>query len=186
MLSRAALRQLMAHAANAGSLQDVYHTALRSVQEALNVERASLLVFDANGTMRFVAWSGLSEEYRTAVDGHSPWSVGETAATPLLVSDVEQDRSLSVYTPIFRRENIRALAFVPLQFGTRLLGTFMLYYRQPHTFSDAEIAIAEQIADHVTFALRASQRRRRARIPSGRRAGTAATGGDGGGPARGQ
>ena len=75
MLSRIALRQLMAQAASAGSLQAVYDAALRGVQKALNVERASLLVFDASGTMRFVAWSGLSDAYRTAVDGHSPWSV---------------------------------------------------------------------------------------------------------------
>ena len=74
MLSRDALRQLMAEAAGAGSLQTVYQTALRGVQEALNVDRASLLVFDAAGKMRFVAWSGLSGRYRKAVDGHSPWS----------------------------------------------------------------------------------------------------------------
>ena len=153
MLSRIALRQLMAQAASAGSLQAVYDAALRGVQEALNVERASLLVFDASGTMRFVAWSGLSDAYRTAVDGHSPWSVDETAATPLRVPDIEQDASLTHDVPIFRREDIRALAFVPLQFGTRLLGKFMLYSREPYAFSDAEIAVAEQIADHVASAL---------------------------------
>jgi|RhiMethySRZTD1v2_1073278.scaffolds.fasta_scaffold01619_12 PAS domain S-box-containing protein len=143
----------MANAASAGSLQAVYDTALRGVQETLNVERASLLAFDVTGTMRFVAWSGLSDEYRAAVDGHSPWSVNDTAATPVLVSDIERDASVALYAPIFRRESIRALAFIPVQFGTRLLGKFMLYYREPHTFSDAEIAIAEQIADHVAFAL---------------------------------
>jgi PAS domain S-box-containing protein len=143
----------MGQAAAADSLQAVYQTALRAVQEALDVERASLLVFDDSGTMRFVAWSGLSDEYRKAVDGHSPWSADETAATPLMVSDAELDPSLADYLPIFRRESIRALAFVPLQFGTRLLGKFMLYYREPHAFSDAEIALAQQITDHVAFAL---------------------------------
>jgi GAF domain-containing protein len=136
----------MANAASIGSLQAVYDTALRGVQDALNIERASLLVFDASGTMRFVAWSGLSDTYRATVDGHSPWSATETAAAPLLVSDIEQDSSIADYAPIFRRESIRALAFIPLQFGTRLLGKFMLYYHEPHTFSDVEIAIAERIS----------------------------------------
>ena len=102
--------------------------------------------------MRFVAWSGLSDAYRAAADGHSPWSATETAAMPILVSDVEQDASVAPFRPVFRREAIRALAFVPLQFGTRLLGKFMLYYREPHTFAESEIAIAQQIADHVAFA----------------------------------
>jgi PAS domain S-box-containing protein len=143
----------MGQAAAGRSLETVYQTALRCVQEALNVERASLLVFDAGGTMRFVAWSGLSDEYRAAVDGHSPWSADESAAMPVMVPDVEQDVSLVTYLPVFRRQSIRALAFVPLQFGMRLLGKFMLYYREPHAFSDTEIATAQQIADHVAFAL---------------------------------
>lgn len=152
MLSKNALRQLMAQAASAGSLQTVYQTALRGVQEALDIERASLLVFDAAGTMRFVAWSGLSDTYRAAVDGHSPWQSTDTATTSILISDIDADAAVAELRPIFRREDIRALAFVPLQFGTRLLGKFMLYYREPHRFTDSEIAIAEQIADHVAFA----------------------------------
>jgi PAS domain S-box-containing protein len=153
MLRQHAIRQLMAHAAGAGSLQAVYQTALRGVQEALDVERASLLVFDAGGTMRFVVWSGLSDAYRAAADGHSPWAADEAAAAPLLVPDVEDDPGLRPLIADLRREEIRALAFVPVQFGTRLLGKFMLYYRAPHTFTDAEIALAQQIADDVAFAL---------------------------------
>jgi PAS domain S-box-containing protein len=153
MLTRIALRQLMTHAASAGSLKDVYDAALRGVQEALNIERAALLVIDAGGTMRFVASSALSDEYRRAIDGHSPWSITDTNATPVLVADVELEPSLSVFVPVFRQEAIRALAFVPLQFGTRLLGKFTLCYREPHAFSETEVAVAEQIADHVAFAL---------------------------------
>src|SRR5215471_16589843 len=129
MLSRGALHRLVDQAADAGSLEAVYQTALRCVQDGLNVERASLLVLDTARSMRFVAWSGLSSEYRSAVDGHSPWSPDETNPTPVLVPDVEQDAALAAYLPLFRQEDIRALAFVPLQFGATLLGKFMLYYR---------------------------------------------------------
>ena len=153
MRLRGALHRLVDQAASGGSLDAVYQTALKCVQDGLSVERASLLVFDSTRTMRFVAWSGLSEEYRRAVDGHSPWRPEETNATPLLVEDVEQDAALAACLPAFRHESIRAVAFVPLQFGLSLLGKFMLYYREPHVFSDDEIAIAEQIADHVASAL---------------------------------
>ena len=118
-----------------------------------SVERASLLLFDAARTMRFVAWSGLSEEYRTAVDGHSPWSPDETNATPVAGLRRRARCLARGVSPVLRREGIRALAFVPLQFGSKLLGKFMLYYREPHAFSDEEIATAQQIADHVAFAL---------------------------------
>src|SRR5262245_37238287 len=152
MLSRS-LRKLLGEAASAGSLQSVYQTALSCVQDACSVERASILVFDADGVMRFVAWSSLSTEYRAAVEGHSPWSPSETNATPVVVPDVLSDAALKDYLPTLRREGIRALAFIPLRLGTKLLGKFMLYRDEPHEFTEDEIVTAEQIADHVAFAL---------------------------------
>ena len=129
---RAFLRELMENAARAGSLETVYQSALRCVERGIGVDRASLLLFDASGSMRFVAWSGLSEEYRRFVDGHSPWAQNETDAQPILVGDVMSDPFVASYVPIFRSEGIRAVAFIPLQFGSMLLGKFMLYYREPH------------------------------------------------------
>lgn len=151
--ARNLVRELMGHAARAGHLDSVYQSALECVQHGLGIERASLLLFDATGTMRFVAWSGLSDEYRAAVDGHSPWALGETNAAPILVSDVESDPSLAAYARVFQSEGIRALAFIPLQFSANLLGKFMLYYGEPHVFSMSEITTAEQIADYLVFAL---------------------------------
>jgi PAS domain S-box-containing protein len=150
---RTLLRELMGHAARAERLDSVYQSALRCVQHGLGIERASLLLFDTSGSMRFVAWSGLSDEYRRAVDGHSPWSINEAKAMPILVSDVACDPKIVAYAPVFEAEGIRALAFIPLQFGATLLGKFMLYYREPHVFSKSEIMAAEQIADYVVFAL---------------------------------
>jgi PAS domain S-box-containing protein len=143
----------MGHAASAGSLEAVYQAALQCVQFGIGVERASLLRFDASGSMRFVAWTGLSDEYRQAVEGHSPWTPEETNAVPLLISDTEKDPALAPYQSEFTREGIRALAFIPLQFGSRVLGKFMLYYAEPHEFSDEEISTAEQIANYVVLSL---------------------------------
>ena len=97
--ARTSLRELMKLAASAGSLDEVYQSALHSVQVGLGIERASLLLFDADGVMRFVAWSGLSDEYRRAVDGLSPWSQDDTGAEPIMISDISADLSLAGYAP---------------------------------------------------------------------------------------
>ena len=151
--SRTLLRELMGHAANAGSLDAVYEAALQGVKFQLGVDRASILLFDSAGTMRFVAWAGLSEAYRQAVDGHSPWTPDDINARPLLIGDVRKDPSLESLAATLEREEIRALAFVPLQFGAKLHGKFVLYYREPHRFSSAEIATAELIADYVVMSI---------------------------------
>jgi len=147
------LWQLMEEVARAGSAEQLYESALRCLRGILGVERASLLLFDESGTMRFVAWNGLSEEYRRAVDGHSPWRPDERAAAPVLVSDVRRDPALEGYGELLAREGIAALAFIPLQLADRLLGKFMLYYAEPHAFSEREISVARIVAGHIAYAL---------------------------------
>ena len=58
----------------ATSIEDVYEAALAAITRALGCDRASILLFDWAGVMRFVAWRGLSDRYRQAVEGHSPWT----------------------------------------------------------------------------------------------------------------
>lgn len=153
MPAKAALLELMDRVADADSLHEVYQSALNCLQVTLGLPRASLLVFDRQGVMRFVAWRGLSDAYRSAVDGHSPWQADESDASPVLVEDARLAADLAPFRLLFEQEQIRALAFIPLRFGSRLLGKFMLYYAEPHQFSAEEITIAETVAGHVSYAL---------------------------------
>ena len=66
---------LLTHAvARSETIEMVYEEALNALERSVKADRASVLVFDASGLMRFKAWRGLSEEYRQAVEGHSPWA----------------------------------------------------------------------------------------------------------------
>ena len=132
---------------------DIFDAALTAIDRSLGVDRASVLLFDAAGVMRFRAWRNLSDAYRHAVDGHSPWTPNTTDASPVLVEDVRRDPSLEGLLPVFAQEDIRALAFIPLGIGQRLLGKFMLYYAEPHAFTDHEVLTARTIAAHVAFAI---------------------------------
>lgn len=153
MPKRLVLRKLMDQVAGATSLQDVYDGALTCLHETLHLKRAAVLVFDQDHVMRFVASSGLSDSYRQAVEGHSPWSSDNRAPQPVLVSDVRSAPEFASFLPLFEQEQIAAVAFIPLCFGNKLLGKFMLYYRRPHEFADDELAVAETIAGHVAFAV---------------------------------
>jgi GAF domain-containing protein len=46
------------------TLAEIYEAALTAITQALRCDRASILLCDHAGIMRFVAWRGLSEEYR--------------------------------------------------------------------------------------------------------------------------
>jgi PAS domain S-box-containing protein len=137
----------------AEALPDLYDKALIAIADSLHVRRASILLFDQQGRMRFVAWQGLSDAYRAAVDGHSPWTPEQRDAVPLLIEDVAQaDLDPSLQTAI-THEGIGALAFIPLTYGGRLIGKFMVYFDRPYRMSRDELDLAQAIADTLAVGI---------------------------------
>ena len=150
---RSALHQLTARLQFAAEPADVYAAAMDAMFWALQCQRASVLLFDAAGAMRFVASRGLSEPYCKAVEGHSPWTRDTTDPQPVCINDVAASGLPVELKATVMGEGIAALAFVPLQERGRLLGKFMVYYDAPHAFTKEDEALAVTIARHVSFSL---------------------------------
>jgi two-component sensor histidine kinase len=137
----------------AESLEDVYEPALDAILDALQCSRASILLRDDSGMMRFVASRGLSESYRRAVDGHSPWGPGVKDAEPICVDDVGHAAFPETLKRVVIEEGIHALSFIPLQPAGRLIGKLMAYYDVPHAFMPAEVDLAVTIARQLGFGI---------------------------------
>jgi PAS domain S-box-containing protein len=136
-------------AASADKLEDVLEAALDAIEGTLGTDRAAVLLFDDAGAMRFRAWRRLSDDYRRAVDGHSPWLPDAAAPQPVLVEDVDSDPAMQPYRFALDAEHIRSLAFIPLFTRGALLGKFMIYYRTPHRYTKPELELAATIANHL-------------------------------------
>src|SRR4029453_9791236 len=144
------IADLVAHARQPA---DLFEPAVDAMIAATQADRASILVFDDAGVMRFKAWRGLSDSYRRAVDAHCPWPPEVQDAKPILVPDVSADPSLSRLRDVILAEGIRALAFIPIGHHGRRLGKFMVYYDQPHDFSELELKVASMVTHYVAFGL---------------------------------
>jgi signal transduction histidine kinase/PAS domain-containing protein len=127
----------------------VFEAALAALEAAVDANRTAILIFDGDGVMRFKAWRNLSEKYRRAVEGHSPWSRDAVGPQPVLIADVDTDPSMKAFLPLFREEGIGSLAFIPLVTRGQLIGKFMVYYRERHEYSPNELELAASIASHV-------------------------------------
>ena len=132
---------------------DVYEAALDAITRALGCTRASVLLFDDAGIMRFAAWRGLSDAYRRAVEGHSPWPRDVKDPQPVCIHDVHTTDFPKSLKDTIKAEQIGALAFFPLVVNNALIGKFMTYYDVRHVFSDAELALALTIARQLGFSL---------------------------------
>ena len=150
---QAALYQFTDRLYHAETASDVYESALDAMTRALRCSRASILLFDDAGVMRFAAWRGLSDGYRRAVEGHSPWTRDVKDPQPLCIQNVEMADLSDSLEAIVKREGIGSLAFVPLMAKGVLIGKFVTYYEAPHAFSAAELDLAVTVARQLGFAV---------------------------------
>ena len=124
----------------------LFEKALNAIIEATEADRASILLFDDDGVMRFKAWRGLSEEYRRAVEGHSPWTAEQRNPSPIFMADLASAELEPTLRATIQREGVHALGFIPLTYGGALLGKFMVYFDHPHRMNEEEIGWTQALA----------------------------------------
>lgn len=142
----------------AEALEEIYKASLDMILQSVKADRAAILLMDDDQVMRFKAWRGLSEEYREAVQGHSPWRPDAPDPQPVCIPDIDHAPLDPPLREVVRQEGIQALGFFPLVCQKRLLGKFMVYYNTAHPFLEEEVQLAQTIAGHVAFSIQSKRR----------------------------
>jgi PAS domain S-box-containing protein len=137
----------------AETTDQIFEAALDAITTALDCERASILLFGHDGVMRFAAWRGLSDSYRRAVEGHSPWKQGDVNPEPVFVGDIVDSSEPEGLKSTILAEDIRGLAFIPVTSSGTIIGKFMSYHRAPRVFSRADVELAVTIGRQLGFAI---------------------------------
>ena len=150
---QAALYRFTNRLYRAESIKDIYEAALDAIMDAMHCSRASIIRCDSDGVMRFVAWRGLSEDYRRATTGHSPWALDDANPEPVCMTDIDRSELDQPLKTIIKQEGIGALAFIPLMAEGRLVGKFMVLYNTPRPFDDEAMELALTLARQLGFAI---------------------------------
>ncbi|HLH97868.1 MAG TPA: PAS domain S-box protein [Xanthobacteraceae bacterium] len=150
---QAALHEFAEGLQQADGIEDIYTRAVTAITRALRCDRAAILLADRFGVMRFVASRGLSQIYRNAVEGHSPWERDARDPEPICIPDIDLAELSEDLKSTVRAEGIRALAFIPVLASGCLIGKFMTYHDHPHLYTRAEIDLARTIARQLGLAI---------------------------------
>lgn len=144
------LHQVVDQLNRAQSLEEVYTIAVAGIVAVLQADRSSLLLFEEDKKVHFKAWQQLSDSYRQKVDGHCPWQIDETDAQPIYYETIPTPELDAGLNETLLTEGLGALLFVPLIQPDRLLGKFMVYFNQPHQWTDQELRLAQVIAQNLS------------------------------------
>ena len=105
------------------------------------------------------------------MEGHSLWKADARNPKPVCISDVDLADLRKELKRAIKSEGIRAASFIPMIAEGKLIGKFMTYYNESHSFSDSELALSLAVARQLTLgiehkraeeALRESEERLRA------------------------
>jgi PAS domain S-box-containing protein len=157
-LAEAARQQSMLYSfvqrrSRAQSLGEIYEAALHAILAALRCDRASILLFDEQRALRFVASRGLSKHYRKTVEEYLPWAPSAKKLQPVCISNVDLADFPKKLKRTIKAEGIRAAAFIPLLAKGKLIGKFATYYNTPHFFSEHETNVAMNIAGQLVHGI---------------------------------
>ena len=137
----------------AADLQSALDAALDAITEGLQCTKCSVLLFDDDAVMRFVAWRGLTDHYRSALEGHTPWTLGTLDPSPIFVPDIEDTDEPQHVRETISREGIRSLAFIPITSQGKVVGKFMTYHAERRVYTAHARALAVTIARQLGFSI---------------------------------
>lgn len=134
------------------TIQELFEISVTSILDTLKADRASLLLYDSDGKIRFKGWHKLSDKYRALVEGHTPWAKTQIDARPIYVEDIDNSDIEPHLKSIIKDEGIRSLGFIPIIGDKELYGKFMIYFNSVHKFTEDEDYLARALASQFSIA----------------------------------
>jgi PAS domain S-box-containing protein len=122
----------------------------------LAADAYSLWQYDErSGIWSVGASSGLSDVYvATAMAAIRGNTATVSLDAPIIVEDIERTEWLTQeHRDAHAAEGTRSMMALPLRYGERILGTLVLYYREPREFGEAEKSSASLLANIAAAAI---------------------------------
>ncbi len=142
--------------------QQVVHTVLDEIQRLLQVRQCALFAVDTETNhLEIVASRGLSTDYEVyirqkGVSSFSPTLAAVKHENTVQVSDIYLDENM-LLQPLARIGNYRSLLAIPLSSLHGDPMALVIFRPDVHTFTQQEINLAKNFANHAAIALEQAQ-----------------------------
>ncbi len=140
-------------------VQEVFDSILDEVQRLLDADRSAIVVLDERlGVFRIRASRGLSEFYvrQLRIGPSEPYSTAMRAlqtGAPVKVIDSERDPEYAKFRVRARQEGFRSLLAAPLLTQHAPPAVLLLYFDQPHDYTENELELVSSFANHAAMAM---------------------------------
>ena len=140
-------------------VQEVFDSILDEVQRLLDADRSAIIVLDERlNVFRIRASRNLSDTYvqELRIGPSQPHSTAMRAlrkGAPVQVVDSETDPHYAHFRERARKEGFRSFLAAPLLTQHAPPAVLLLYFNEPHTYSDTELELVASFANHAAMAM---------------------------------
>ncbi len=140
-------------------VQEVFDSILDEVQRLLDADRSAIVVLDERlGVFRIRASRGLSDAYvkHLRIGPSEPHSAAMRAlrsGAPVQIVDAEIEPEYDKFRNRSRQEGFRSVLAAPLLTQHAPPAVLLLYFNQPHTYTENDLELVSSFANHAAMAM---------------------------------
>lgn len=150
------LREVARVVSSSLDIEKILSTVLEQIQRILTFDRASVILFDSKGKPTLAA--GMGFKNKSLVKRQIRCRLAESriiqrmneSLSPVLIKDVRQDPD---WISLTEGESVRSFLGVPLVNRGSAIGALLIDSHQEGAFIEADLAMIETLAQHLTVAI---------------------------------
>jgi len=150
---------VMEQLATGARLGDVLEGIVVALEELIPGSRCSVLLLDDDGVLRHGAAPTLPSAYSDAIDGLEPGPLAGSCGTAVhlgrqvVAADVASDPRWEPFRELALEHDIGACWSSPIRSQSRIVGTFAVYDRRPHTPDERERELVRRFTHLASIAV---------------------------------
>jgi transcriptional regulator with GAF, ATPase, and Fis domain len=152
-------QRLLAVVAASGSLlrspqvDDVIPAVLRIARDLVAADGYAIWRLEKHGIWRIRSFDGVSETFANRVVSNESADSSVPFNDPIVVEDVFSSEMVRHRAAAYAEEGIRSIISIPLGPESAATAALVLYYRNPHHFSDVDVETARALGNIAAAAL---------------------------------
>jgi len=136
--------------------EHVFALVANALRQIVGIDRFAVVVMHEDGSLHITDSRGLSAEYLGVVEQHIGEGAGARALQqrkPMWIPDAVHDSEFWPLQEAAEAEGFRTVLILPLLSGSDPLGYLIMYHDAVRTYTPAEVALAQAMAQQAAFAV---------------------------------
>lgn len=152
----AALIKVGEAASGTQDLEEIFHTIVKIIVDVMGVNKCAIRLYDEQkNELILKSHYGLSTAYvetvKQVLPANNIFNVVKTRE-PIIIENLGEDQEIELSEYLIK-EGIKAAFSMPLLAKDKVLGTIVIYYTEPHYYTDEEKVIFTALANQAAIAI---------------------------------